>query len=90
MKEIVTERINWVIIESDNPDSWPSPKDHSTQLYLVRPYPTHDDIVIARFDRKACRFRDGNMLFHGSLWAKWKSLDDLLPTRRKRKVAETH
>lgn len=30
MKEIVTERINWVIIESDNPDSWPSPKDHST------------------------------------------------------------
>ena len=43
MKEIVTERINWVIIESDNPDSWPSPKDHSTQLYLVRPYPTHDD-----------------------------------------------
>lgn len=51
MKEIVTERINW---------------------------------VIARFDRKACRFRDGNMLFHGSLWPKWKSLDDLLPTRHKR------
>lgn len=78
MKVIVTERINWVIVESDNPDSWPSPKDRSTQLYLVLPYPTHDGIVIARFDRKACRFRDGNMLFHGALWTKWQPLSELL------------
>lgn len=90
MKEIVEEKLNWVIFQSDDPDTWPAEDDRKNQLYLVRPYPTHDDIVIARFDRKACRFRDGNMLFHGSLWAKWKSLDDLLPTRRKRKAAETH
>lgn len=85
MKKIITERINCVIFE-DDPDTQPSPKDSNTKLYLVRPYPTHDGIgiVIARFDRKACRFRDGNMLFHGNLWPKWKSLDDLLPTRHKR------
>lgn len=83
MKKIITERINCVIFE-DDPDTQPSPKDSNTKLYLVRPYPTHDGIVIARFDRKACRFRDGNMLFHGNLCPKWKSLDDLLPTRHKR------
>lgn len=90
MKEIVEEKLNWVIFQSDDPDTRPAEDDRKNQLYLVRPCLTTDDVIVARYDRKACRFRDGNMLFHGSLWAKWKSLDDLLPTRRKRKAAETH
>lgn len=55
MKEIVEEKLNWGIFQSDDPDTWP-----------------------AEDDRKACRFRDGNMLFHGALWTKWQPLSELL------------
>ena len=78
MKEIVEEKLNWIIFHSDDPDTRPAEDDRKNQLYLVRPSPTHDGIVIARFDRKACRFRDGNMLFHGALWTKWQPLSELL------------
>lgn len=77
MKKIITERINCVIFE-DDPDTQPSPKDSNTKLYLVRPCLTTDDVIVARYDRKACRFRDGNMLFHGALWTKWQPLSELL------------
>ena len=84
MKEIVEEKLNWIIFQSDDPDTWPADDDRKNQLYLVRPGLTTDDVIVARYDRKTRKFRDGNMLFHGSLWPKWKSLDDLLPTRHKR------
>ena len=77
MKKIITERINCVIFE-DDPDTQPSPKDSNTKLYLVRPCLTTDDVIVARYDRKARKFRDGNMLFHGALWTKWQPLSALL------------
>lgn len=77
MKKIITERINCVIFE-DDPDTQPSPKDSNTKLYLVRPGLTTDDVIVARYDRKTRKFRDGNMLFHGALWTKWQPLSELL------------
>ena len=67
MKKIITERINCVIFE-DDPETQPSPKDSNTKLYLVRPRLTTDDVIVARYDREARKFRDGNMLFHGALY----------------------
>lgn len=55
MKEIVEEKLNWIIFQSDDPDTRP-----------------------AEDDRKARKFRDGNMLFHGALWTKWQPLSELL------------
>lgn len=78
MKEIVEEKLNWVIFQSDDPDTWPAEDDRKNQLYLVRPCLTTDDVIVARYDRKACRFRDGNMLFHGALWTKRQPLSELL------------
>ncbi len=64
MKEIVEEKLNWIIFQSDDPDTWPGL--------------TTDDVIVARYDRKTRKFRDGNMLFHGALWTKWQPLSELL------------
>ena len=78
MKKIIEEKLNWIIFQSDDQDTWPSEKDRKNQLYLVRPCLTTDDVIVARFDRKSCKFRDGNTLFHGALWTKWQPLSELL------------
>ena len=78
MKEIVEEKLNWIIFQTDDPDTRPAEDDRKNQLYLVRPCLTTDDVIVARYDRKARKFRDGNMLFHGALWTKWQPLSELL------------
>ena len=67
MKEIVEEKLNWIIFQSDDPDTWPADDDRKNQLYLVRPGLTTDDVIVARYDRKTRKFRDGNTLSRRSL-----------------------
>ncbi|HAF65295.1 MAG: hypothetical protein EGQ76_08465 [Sutterella sp.] len=74
----VNETIEWIIFESDDPETWPSDEDDKNQFYLVRPSGHENFVVTATFNRQECRFNILGKLSYGALWAKWKPLDDLL------------
>lgn len=44
----VNETIEWIIFESDDPETWPSDEDDKNQFYLVRPSGHENFVVTAR------------------------------------------